>query len=461
MCVHTLCPTACRQRSSDGAVGQKFEPQWTLMSAKWTNWAGNETARPLSIERATSEGHVAEIVGESTDAGITVKVPGSGHSFTPAAVTNGRMIDITALQGIYAVDRDANTVTVGAGTTLNNLNAMLAGLGLAMANLGDIAYQTVAGAIATSTHGTGQHLPGLAAQVESFRLVLADGTVQVCSRDENPEIFSLGRVSVGALGVITEATIKVVDAFRLRALEEPMKLEHVLNNIDDLVAQNDHFEFFWIPHTKWALTKRNNRTTEALEPLPKVRGWIEKTFMENYAFGALCHLGRLRPTLIPKLATALPSTGSRTYVNDSYKIFASPRLVRFYEMEHSIPAAALADALREVVAMIDNKGYLLNFPVEVRFTAPDDVALSTSFGRASAYIAVHVFKGMDYQPFFRDVEDIMRKYESRPHWGKIHHREAGELATLYPKFDEFVQLRNTLDPQRTFANRYTERVFGA
>ena len=437
-----------------------FGQQWTSMSAKWSNWAGNETARPLTIEKASSESHVAQIVRESTHSGITVKVPGSGHSFTPAAVTDGRMIDITALRGIYAVDREAHTVTVGAGTTLSDLNAMLAGLGLAMANLGDIAYQTVAGAISTSTHGTGQLLPGLAAQVDSFRMVLADGTVRVCSRDENADIFHLGRVSVGALGVITEVTIKVVDAFRLRALEEPMKLEHVLNNIDELVSQNDHFEFFWIPHTKWALTKRNNRTAEPLDPLPKVRGWIEKTFMENYAFGALCHVGRLRPQLIPKLATALPSSGSRTYINDSYKIFASPRLVRFYEMEHSIPAAALPDALREVVAMIDNKGYLLNFPVEVRFTAHDDVALSTSYGRASAYIAVHVFKGMEHQSFFRDVEDIMRKYESRPHWGKIHHREADELATLYPRFNEFIQLRNTLDPQRTFANRYTNRVFG-
>jgi FAD/FMN-containing dehydrogenase len=267
-------------------------------------------------------------------------------------------------------------------------------------------------------------------------------------------------VSVGALGVITECTIKVVDAFRIHAHEMPMKLDDALANVDELKSTNDHFEFFWIPHTRWALTKRNNRTTEPLQPLPKVKGWIEKTFMENYAFGALCRVGRMKPSLIPKLATALPSSGSRTYVNDSYKIFASPRLVRFYEMEHSLPAEHLPDAMRDIRSMVERKGYMLNFPVEIRFTASDDVPLSTSFGRDSAYIAVHVYKGMEYEPYFRDVEDILRGYDARPHWGKIHHREADELATLYPRFNDFLAVRDELDPNRTFANRYTDRVFG-
>jgi L-gulonolactone oxidase len=182
--------------------------------------------------------------------------------------------------------------------------------------------------------------------------------------------------------------------------------------------------------------------------------------MENYAFGALCRVGRMKPSLIPKLATALPSSGSRTYVNDSYKIFASPRLVRFYEMEHSLPAEHLPDAMRDIRSMVERKGYMLNFPVEVRFTASDDVPLSTSFGRDSAYIAVHVYKGMEYEPYFRDVEDILRGYDARPHWGKIHHREADELATLYPRFNDFLAVRDELDPNRTFANRYTDRVFG-
>jgi FAD-linked oxidoreductase len=431
------------------------------MASRWKNWAGNEIAHPTSIETPRNEEEVISIVREAASRGEKVKIPGSGHSFTPAAVTDGRMVRINALQGIYSIDRSRMEVRVGAGTTLSDLNRLLAVEGLAMANLGDIAYQTVAGAISTSTHGTGVALPGLAAQVTAMRIVDGHGNLVECNSEKNSEILDVARVSVGALGAITECTIRVVDAFRLHAHEQPMRLDDVLDNIEELRLSNDHFEFFWIPHTKWALTKRNNRTDEALDPLPKGRGWIEKTFMENFAFGAVCKVGKMRPALIPRLATALPSSGSRTYINDSYKIFASPRLVKFYEMEHALPAASLAPALREIRAMVEKKGYLLNFPVEVRFTAPDDVPLSTGYQRESAYIAVHVYKGMEYGPFFKDVEDILRRYDARPHWGKVHHREKVELSTLYPRFNDFLVMRDRLDPQRTFSNRYTERIFGA
>lgn len=431
------------------------------MASKWKNWAGNEIAHPTSIETPRTEEELISIVRQAADRGEKVKVPGSGHSFTPAAVTDGRLVRIEALKGIRSVDREKRQVRVGAGTTLNELNRLLAVEGLAMANLGDIAYQTVAGAISTSTHGTGMHLTGLAAQVVGMRIVDGHGNLIECDSTQNSDVLDVARVSVGALGAITECTIQVVDAFRLHASEVPMRLDDVLEKIDDLRRANDHFEFFWIPHTKWALTKRNNRTEEPLDPLPKVKGWIEKTFMENYAFGTLCRIGRLKPSLIPRLATALPSSGSRTYINNSYKIFASPRLVRFYEMEHALPAESVAPALRAIREMIDNKGYLLNFPVEVRFTAADEVPLSTAFGRDTGYIAVHVYKGMEYTPFFKDVENILRAFDARPHWGKIHHREAEELSSLYPRFSDFLSMRDRLDPQRTFANRYTERVFGS
>ena len=428
--------------------------------ATWRNWAGNQKASPVSIDAPRSVAELAALVARASEQGQKVKAVGSGHSFTSAAATNGRMIRLENLNGILHVDRATCQVTVGAGTRLSELNTLLDAEGLALANLGDIAYQTVAGAISTSTHGTGKALTGLAGQVVAMKLVNGHGEIIECSQSVNPHIFDVARVSVGALGVITEYTLQAVSSFRLRALEQPMRLDEVLENAHDLASTNDHFEFFWIPHTKWALTKRNNRTEDELQPLPRVKGWIEKTFMENYAFGAVCRIGRARPSLIPRLATALPSSGSREYVDQSFKIFASPRIVRFYEMEHALPVEALVPALREIRAMVDRKGYLLNFPVEVRFTKGDDVPLSTAYGRDSAYIAVHVYKGMECQPFFRDVEDILRAYDARPHWGKMHYREADELSKLYPRWDEFITLRNQLDPQRTFSNAYSDTVFG-
>ena len=428
--------------------------------ATWRNWAGNQKASPLSIDTPRDVGELAALVASAADLGQKVKAVGSGHSFTSAAATNGRMVRLENLRGILHIDRASSQVTVGAGTRLSDLNTLLHAEGLALANLGDIAYQTVAGAISTSTHGTGKALTGLAGQVVAMKLINGQGQIIECSKSVNSHIFDVARVSVGALGIITEYTLQAVPSFRLRALEQPMRLDDVLDNVHDLASAHDHFEFFWIPHTKWALTKRNNRTDDELQPLPRVKGWIEKTFMENYAFGALCRVGRARPSLIPRLATALPSSGSREYVDQSFKIFASPRIVRFYEMEHALPVEALVPALKEIRAMVDRKGYLLNFPVEVRFTKGDDVPLSTAYGRDSAYIAVHVYKGMECEPFFRDVEDILRSYDARPHWGKMHYRDAEELSKLYPRWDEFIALRNQLDPQRTFSNAYTDTVFG-
>ena len=428
--------------------------------AMWRNWAGNQKANPVSIVAPRSVGELAALVASASGKGQKVKAVGSGHSFTSAAATNGRMIRLENLSGILHIDHASCQVTVGAGTRLSDLNMLLHAEGLALANLGDIAYQTVAGAISTSTHGTGKALTGLAGQVVAMKLINGQGEIIECSKSLNPHIFDVARVSVGALGIITEYTLQAVPSFRLRALEQPMRLDDVLENAHDLASAHDHFEFFWIPHTKWALTKRNNRTEDELQPLPRVKGWIEKTFMENYAFGALCRVGRARPSLIPRLATALPSSGSREYVDQSFKIFASPRIVRFYEMEHALPVEGLVPALREIRAMVDRKGYLLNFPVEVRFTKGDDVPLSTAFGRDSAYIAVHVYKGMECEPFFRDVEDILRAYDARPHWGKMHYRDAEELSKLYPRWDEFIALRNQLDPQRTFSNVYSDTVFG-
>ena len=428
--------------------------------ATWRNWAGNQKASPVSIDAPRSVAELAALVASASEQGQKVKAVGSGHSFTSAAATNGRMIRLENLNGILHVDRATCQVTVGAGTRLSDLNTLLDAEGLALANLGDIAYQTVAGAISTSTHGTGKALTGLAGQVVAMKLVNGLGEIIECSQSVNPHIFDVARVSVGALGVITEYTLQAVPSFRLRALEQPMRLDDVLENAHDLASTNDHFEFFWIPHTKWALTKRNNRTEDELQPLPRVKGWIEKTFMENYAFGAVCRIGRARPSLIPRLATALPSSGSREYVDQSFKIFASPRIVRFYEMEHALPVEALVPALKEIRAMVDRKGYLLNFPVEVRFTKGDDVPLSTAYGRDSAYIAVHVYKGMECEPFFRDVEDILRAYDARPHWGKMHYREADELSKLYPRWNDFIALRDQLDPQRTFSNAYSDTVFG-
>ncbi|MBM3828411.1 MAG: FAD-binding protein [Actinobacteria bacterium] len=432
----------------------------TLRRGVWTNWAGNQTARPSAVHRPANENELSTIVARAATDRTTVKALGSGHSFTAVSVTDGAMIDMTRLSRLVAVDRATSTVTVEAGITIADLNVLLHGLGLALPNLGDIAYQTISGAIATSTHGTGRALTGIAAQVVGMRVVAGDGSVLDLSPEHHPSLFHAARVGVGALGIVTRVTLRVVPAFRLRAQEGAQRLDDLIDGLDEHVDGNDHFEFFWIPHTKWALTKRNNRTDDEVSIPRPLKHWYAKTFMENYAFGAVCRLGRARPNLIPRLATALPSTGQTTIVDESYRIFASQRLVRFVEMEYALPREACGEALQRVRRMIDERGHMVSFPVEVRFTAPDDVPLSTASGRPSAYIAVHMYKGTPFDAYFRDVAAIMADYDGRPHWGKMHFLGAEELSRLYPQWEAFHQARRCIDPMRTFANAYTARVFG-
>ena len=389
-----------------------------------------------------------------------MKAVGSGHSFTAIAIAEEVLVDLSKYDEIIAIDKINRTVTVQSGIQLSKLNQALYENSLAMQNLGDIAYQTIAGAISTSTHGTGAKFTGIANQVVALRVVLADSSIVECSANLNAELFSCARVGLGAIGLISTVTLKVVPAFNLAVIEEPMRVDDVLQNLDLHVDSNDHFEFFWVPHTGWALTKRNNRNNLPIEPMSKMSHWYSKTLMENYAFGAVCMLGKARPSLIPKLAKALPSSGRNEYSDASHKVFASKRIIKFYEMEYAIPREACAEALNRVRRMVTDSGFFLNFPVEVRFTAPDEIPLSTASNRESAYIAVHIYKGMNYVPYFTEVESIMNSYQGRPHWGKLHFQNASTLASRYPQWDVFQSVRNQVDPKRMFSNQYLETVLG-
>ncbi len=430
------------------------------MTAVWKNWAGNQRSLGVAFHRPENESDLAAIVKLARESNQRVKVVGHGHSFTGIAVTDGHIVSLENFDKVLNIDMLTNEVTVQSGIRLSNLNEKLDLVGLAMPNLGDIAYQSIAGSISTSTHGTGISKTGLAAQVVGLRLITADGLIHNCSLRENAELFHVARVGLGALGIFSAVTLRVVPAFNLHAVEEPMRLDYVLDHLDELISGNDHFEFFWVPHTGWALTKRNNRTTLPVNPQKHIRGWWNKTVMENYAFGALCRIGRLRPSLIPKLAKALPSSGRIEYVNKSFKVFTSKRIVKFYEMEYAIPRLELKVALNRVREMIEVKEFKLNFPVEVRFTAADDIPLSTACGRESAYIAVHVYKGMQYEEFFGEVESIMNDYGGRPHWGKIHFQTLETLSSRYHEIQRFADVRNRLDPEGVFTNDYLCRVLG-
>jgi L-gulono-1,4-lactone dehydrogenase len=436
-------------------------PRPAATAPVWRNWAGNETARPARVVTPRSAQEVADQVCRAGADGLTVRMAGTGHSFTPAAATDGVLLRPDGLTGIRSADPEAGLVTVEAGCPLRALNAGLQARGLSLANMGDIQVQTVAGAIQTGTHGTGRDIGGMAAQVAGLELVLADGTIRTCTAADSPRLFDAARVGLGALGIVTSVTFRVVPLFLLEAREEPMRWSEVITRLDELTSQNEHFEFYWFPHTEGCLTKRNNRSAGPPRPLSRMRYLLDDEFLSNTLFGVSCRLGHAVPATITTVNRAAgKALGSRSYVDAAYKVFTSPRRVRFKEQEYAIPRESLADVLAEIRALFARRDWRISFPIEVRVTPGDDPWLSTAYGRRSAYIAIHVFHASPHQEYFRDVEAVMTAAAGRPHWGKMHTRSAQYLRQAYPKHGDFVALRDELDPERRFGNAYLAQVLG-
>jgi FAD-linked oxidoreductase len=427
----------------------------------WRNWGRNQRCFPAAVETPESELEVAEAVKRATVAGQTVKVAGSGHSFTDIACTDGRLLKLEALDRFLAVDDDAETVTVEAGIPLWKLNEELARRGLALANLGDIDRQTISGAIATATHGGGARFGGLATFVRAMELVTADGDVLRCSPDEEPEVFACARVGLGALGVVTKVTLQCVRAFRLHSLERPTTLEKMLDDFDTVIEANEHMDFYWWPHTDVATVKVNNRTDDPVRRKSPYKTWRDEVLLSNYLFGAFCALGRLRPSLVPELMrTTARSLGKTEIVDESHRVLCNRRLVRFVEMEYAVPRADVGKALLGIRDLIEGEGLRVDFPVELRVAASDDIPLSTANGRETAYLAVHLSSGRQFEPYFRGVEAIMDGLGGRPHWGKMHFQGSATLSRRYPEWNRFQAVRRRLDRDGRFRNTYLDRVLG-
>ena len=434
--------------------------------SQWRNWAGTATATPARWCQPRTVAEISAAVKAAAADGLTVRALGSGHSFTAAAATSGVALDLSLWTGITAADTRTGVVTARSGTTLRALNVELGGLGLAMANLGDIDAQTLAGALSTGTHGTGAGLGGLATQVEALELVLADGSLVTCSASSRPELFTAARIGLGALGVITTVTLRCVPSFTLIADERPVPMQEVLEQFDALAAANDHFEFYWFPYGRKALVKRNNRPSPAdaapaSAAMPAWRRFWEFEVMENAAFGTLCRLGRARPALIPALNRfSSAALSSRSYADESHRVFVTPRRVRFVESEYAVPRESLGHVLGELRREVPRLAEPVMFPVEVRVAAADDIWLSTAYGRDTAYIAIHQYAGLPYRAYFDLFESIVAQVAGRPHWGKLHTLDAERLRALYPRYDEFCRVRAEVDPEARFGNSYLTQVFG-
>lgn len=446
---------------------------------RWQNWSTSVRSAPEAVVRPAGMEELVKLVEVYAREERHIRVVGAGHSFTPLVSTDDVLFSLERMQGIESIDREKNTVTVWGGTRLHKLGDDLLANGLAQENLGDIDVQSIAGAISTGTHGTGTHLGTLSTQVAGLTLVTGTGEVLQCSEQMHPEIFKAAQTSLGTLGIIAKVTLRVVPARLLRYQGRRERLDGILANLERYKQENTHFEFFWFPHTDWVQAKFLNVQSPGSEarengqlasgspprarrrPLASAMSTFNKVVLENWVYWVISEMCRLAPpfcTTASKISAA--AIASIDEVDYSHRLFATPRMVRFQEMEYNLPAKHLPQALERVRQTIRDQKINVHFPVECRFVRGDDIWLSPAYERDSAYIAVHMYRGMPYTPYFRLVEAIYQDYQGRPHWGKMHTLDSHAFSRLYPRWDDFLRVRQQLDPQGVFLNAYLRELLG-
>ncbi len=405
----------------------------TIDNPVWNNWAGNISAAPQQIARPGSEEELAALVQKAAQSGQSVRVVGSGHSFQPLCATDGLLLTLDDLQGVVSADSTSGLATVWAGTKLHALGGPLLAADLALENMGDIDRQSVAGAISTATHGTGAALRNLSSQVVGLRLVTAAGDVLEIDGDSAPATFKAAQVSIGSLGIITQATLACLPAYRLHERTWAEPFAECMERLDERIAATRHFEFFWVPGEDVAACK-------ALQPV-ETESWQVPEDLSGLS-------ERLRRYIGPER------------VDWSYRIFPSERNNRFVEMEFAVPAAAGPACMQEIRALMQEKHPAVQWPVEYRTLAADDSWLSPAYQRESVTISIHQAVDLPYAAFFADVEAIFRNYRGRPHWGKLHSLTAADFVALYPRWNDFLAVRQELDPTGCFVNEHLQRILG-
>ncbi len=385
----------------------------------WSNWSGRQTASPTAIVSPTSEAEIVDAVAHAVEAGTSVRAVGASHSHSRIAAPDGMLLNLDGWQGVVSADAESQRATVRSGSRIFQLGEPLHEYGLALRNQGDIDKQSIAGATSTGTHGTGPSLQNLSSSVEAVRLVLASGEIASCSPSERPELFELARHSLGGVGLITEVTLGVRPAYRLHERLWKESPDDVFGRIDELIAATRHFEFFWMPQLDACACKTLDETNDPVDDLPDLKleriGW-------------------------------------------SHNIISSIRDDKHTEMEYSVPAEHGPACFNEVRAMILRDFPDLEWPLEYRTVRSDDIWISAAGGRETVTISAHQDIGLDDRDLFEACEAIFRRYEGRPHWGKVHYQSGEDLAGLYPRYRDWWRIRDEHDPDGVFVTEDLARL---
>lgn len=419
---------------------------------QWQNWSQNQKSHPGKVFQPRS---TSELLAEVQDSSGALRLVGSGHSFTPLAKTDDTLISLNHMTGLLGHNEEVNTARIMAGTPLHQLSELLDGIDQGMLNMGDINHQSLAGAVATGTHGTGAKLPCISGLVNSLTLITPKGKVLECSKTHNKDLFDAARVNLGALGVVTEIELQNRPSYFLKEQIDIQPLDDVLDNIDTLKAQNRHVEFFALAYSDQVILKTLNPTQET--PFSPKAPFISDDALLRF----FCKVTQRMPKLIPMIHRQLARFIKPSLrVDISHKVFATPRTVRFNEMEYQVPAEDGPQCLRNILKHLKTNQVAAFFPIEYRYVAADDIWLSPFYKRDSASISIHQYFKQSYTELFQQLEPIFDEFDSRPHWGKSHTKTHKQLARLYPQWRDWKEVQQQLDPDRRLMNEAMERILG-
>jgi FAD/FMN-containing dehydrogenase len=404
----------------------------------WRNWVGNQSCISRYKAAPESEAQLAEMMAEADRRDLNLRVAGSGHSFTPVVGTNGLLLSLANLRGVIDVDESRHRVTVAAGTRIGDVGRALKARGLSLTNQGDIDTQAIAGAFTTGTHGTGLRLGNMASQIVGLRLVQPDGTILVID-ESDPELLQAAQVSVGTLGVISALTLQTMPAYNLHERLWRDDFETCMARHDELAATHRHFGFFWCP-TPESRHLYCLADTAAVSSTDKIADVCEVKVMDI--------------TEAPPMESPFERVA---YSSDVYPIEYVPN---FVELEYAVPLEHGKDAVRAVRDLMLTKHTNCIFPIEYRFTAGDRAWMSPFHQQDSITLSVSGGPGIDYWDFLRDTDTILRRYKSRPHWGKMHFLDTEDVTELYPRAEDFRALRRRLDPRGRFLNDHLRMLLG-
>jgi FAD-linked oxidoreductase len=421
-------------------------------AAHWSNWSNGQQANAANIVYARSEDDIVDTVKSARE----VRAFGGSHSFSAVVPTNGTLISIDAMNGVISHDDATKTATMWAGTRLGQASYELAQRGQSMMNEPDINLQSIGGSISTAVHGTGRQLQCVSAYTTGLRLVLASGDIVNCSAVENSELFEAARVAVGTMGIITQATLQNTAFYKLKETVAVMSLDDAVAMLQQDKDKYRHIEFWGFIDGNEAIVKYHDIAND----LPDTAAQTP-LFDENRTLEFAVRTARRFPWLnrpIQEIVSLFVSDETR--VGAAWQIFPSARTVPFNEMEYQVPVETGFACFEEIRTAMRKSGVQVFFPLEFRFVKADDVWLSPFYQRDSISISVHQFYEQDYRPLFEIVEPIFRKYDGRPHWGKLHTCKAQDLAAMYPRWQDFQRVRTQFDPTGKFLNAHMRDVFG-